>query len=101
MADTVGRPEHWDATYEAKGAQGVSWYQPVPRVSLDLIRQMEVAVDTPVIDVGGGESMLVDSLLAQGFANLTVLDISKMALANAHARVGSALVRWVEADVRT
>ena len=55
----------------------------------------------PVIDVGGGESLLVDCLLAQGFADLTVLDISRVALAEARRRVESAQVRWVEADVRT
>ena len=94
-------PEHWDATYETKGAQGVSWYQPVPNVSLDLIRQMEVVADAPVIDVGGGESLLVDNLLTRGFSDLTVLDLSKVALDEARRRAPSPQVRWVQADVRT
>src|SRR5487761_1132502 len=101
MVDTVGVPEHWDAAYEAKGSKAVSWFQPIPQVSMDLIRQMAVAVDTPVIDVGGGESLLVDRLLDLGFTDLTVLDISKVALTEARRRVGSAPVRWVQADVRT
>jgi hypothetical protein len=97
----MAEPEHWDATYETKGAQGVSWYQPVPNVSLDLIRQMEVVADAPVIDVGGGESLLVDNLLTRGFSDLTVLDLSKVALDEARRRAPSPQVRWVQADVRT
>jgi len=97
MAD----PEHWDATYEAKGSQGVSWYQAVPKVALDLIRQLEVLADAPVIDVGGGESLLVDNLLIQGFSDVTVLDLSKVALDEAHQRTPSAQARWVQADVRS
>ncbi|MHB8438191.1 MAG: class I SAM-dependent methyltransferase [Acidimicrobiales bacterium] len=96
MAD----PKHWDAAYETKGSQGVSWYQSVPKVSLDLIRRIEVVADTPVIDVGGGEALFVDNLLTQGFSDLTVLDLSTVALNEARRRVGSA-VRWVHADVRT
>src|ERR1035437_7263469 len=97
----MAEPEHWDATYETKGAQGVSWYQPVPNVSLDLISQMEVVADAPVIDVGGGESLLVDNLLTRGFSDLTVLDLSKVALDEAHRRAPSPQVRRVQADVRT
>jgi len=101
MAVPEGPPGHWDAVYETKGPRGVSWYQPVPRVSLDIIGKMDVASDAPVIDVGGGESMLVDNLLAQGFVDVTVLDISEVALARARDRVPSPSVRWLEADVRT
>lgn len=84
-----------------KGSQGVSWYQPVRKMSLGLIRQMEVVVDAPVIDVGGSESFLVDNLLTRGFSDLTVLDLSQVALHEARRRVGITVVRWVQADVVT
>lgn len=100
-SEVMADPGHWDATYEAKGSHGVSWYQPVPKVSLDLIRQMEVSADAPVMDVGGGESLLIDNLLTQGFSDLTVLDISKVSLEEARQSAPSTQVRWVQADVRT
>lgn len=98
MAETVQGAQHWDAAYEIKGS-AVSWYQVEPRVSLDLVRRMEVDIDVPVLDVGGGESLLVDNLLARGFVDLTVLDLSKFALAEGRRRVGPAPVTWLQADV--
>ena len=99
MAEAAEHARHWDAAYETKGAKGVSWYQDEPRVSLELIRRMEVDVDVPVVDVGGGESLLVDNLLTRGFVDLTVLDLSKIALAEGRRRVGPEPVTWLEADV--
>ena len=54
-----------------------------------------------MIDIGGGDSRLVDHLVARGLHCLTVLDISGLALARVQARLGAraARVRWIEADV--
>ena len=93
---------HWNRVYTTKAADAVSWYQAQPRISLDLIAATKLPLDAPIIDVGGGASELVDRLLGQGHAALTVLDVSAAALASARARLGAdaAGVRWIEADVR-
>lgn len=93
--------EHWNLVYEQKGAVDVSWFQPEPTVSLDLISSLVPNKEAPLIDVGAGASTLVDKLLESGFMNLTVLDISPVALAHSKQRLGdrSKLVNWIEADV--
>lgn len=89
---------HWEKIYAAKTASEVSWYRPHLETSLALIER--AAKSAPVIDVGGGESTLVDDLLARGYLNITVLDISEIALATAKKRLGKAAdrVRWIAAD---
>jgi SAM-dependent methyltransferase len=96
------RKDHWEAVYRANGAMGVSWYQEVPRLSLELIRFVAPAT-ARIIDVGGGASLLVDRLLDQSFSNLTVLDISEVALERSKERLGSRAnkVQWLAADVTT
>ena len=97
---TGDRQRHWDDTYRQKGPTGVSWYQPEPTVSLDMIRLLGVDLTAPVIDIGGGASYLVDRLLAAGFTDLSVLDVSAVALADAGRRVGpEARVTWICDDV--
>jgi hypothetical protein len=76
----VARADHWDAAYSTRGVEWVSWYQPVPEISLGLVEALDVSHDAAVIDVGGGASFLVDELLARGFHDLTVLDFSRAAL---------------------
>lgn len=96
------KKEHWERVYSTKAAQSVSWYQEHATRSLDLIRVAGVSLDAPIIDVGGGESTLVDDLMGAGYTDLTVLDLSGAALAAARARMGPALaekVKWLEADV--
>ena len=91
--------DHWDAKYQGLGADRPSWYQSVPQASLDLIE----SVATPasgIVDVGGGDSCLVDQLLARGFHDLTVVDISQVALIAAHDRIGESPVHWVASDIR-
>jgi trans-aconitate methyltransferase len=96
-----GRQAHWDHIYETKAEDELSWYQDVPAISLELIRAAGVKNGAAVIDIGGGESRLVDALLVQGFWDLTVLDLSVKALAAAQARLASnaAKVTWIAADV--
>ena len=94
------RAKHWDDTYVRRGTEGVSWFQAVPTTSLHLIDVLGIPPAAAVIDVGGGASSLVDRLVARGFTDLTVLDISDIALAAARARIGDrAPVSWVHEDV--
>lgn len=94
---------HWDAIYSLKGEEGVTWYQRTPKLSLDLISRAAPSTDARILDVGGGASRLVDGLLAAGYSDITVLDLSDVALDQARARLGpaGAVVTWVEADILT
>lgn len=93
--------EHWDGLHASKGAQAVSWYQPHAERSLRMIRHSGIGKNGAIIDVGGGESTLVDDLLAEGYSDVTVLDISAVALAAAARRLGKSAsrVKWIEADI--
>lgn len=92
---------HWEKVYGTRAIDAVSWYQEHAERSLDLIRKLGIGKDEPIIDVGGGASVLVDDLLADGYADLTVLDLSGAALAAARTRLGAraASVHWIEGDV--
>jgi hypothetical protein len=74
---------HWDHIYETKAENELSWFQEHPAISLDLIRTTGAKPSTAIIDIGGGESRLVDALLDEGFHALTVLALSGSALAAA------------------
>jgi len=80
---------HWEKIYQQKSEREVSWYRPHLDVSLDLIREIALPKNARVIDVGGGASTLVDDLLDLGYANVSVLDISKAALEIAKTRLGA------------
>ena len=97
------RQAHWENVYTTKNEKEVSWFEESPTISLDLIRATRVNLDAPIIDIGGGASRLVDALIDNGFEALTVLDLSKTALARAQARLGmrGAKVRWIVEDVTT
>ena len=100
---TVDRKLHWERVYTTKGETEVSWFQNNPTVSLDLIAAIGATPSTAIVDIGGGASRLVDSLLARGFRALTVLDLSEAALKSAKARLGANAenVRWIVADATT
>ena len=100
---SLSRQAHWENVYTTKAEHTVSWFQESPDISLDLIRATEVTTSAAIIDVGGGASRLIDSLLDNGFKDLTVLDLSEKALAMSKARLGarSAHVEWVVADITT
>ncbi|MBL0744473.1 class I SAM-dependent methyltransferase [Chryseolinea lacunae] len=93
--------DHWEKIYSTKGVNEVSWTQEVPQTSLDFIRGYNLPRNAAIIDIGGGESKLVDFLLDEGYTNITVLDISAQALAKTQMRLGerAARVRWVVSDV--
>lgn len=92
---------HWEQVYASKATDAVSWFQPHAERSLRFIEQARLPPTAAIIDVGGGASTLVDDLLARGFQNLTVLDLSARALAAARARLGAraGAVTWLEADI--
>src|SRR5579863_9274481 len=92
---------HWETIYQTKAPDGVSWYRPHLEVSLGLIERAAPSRAAAIIDVGGGESTLVDDLILRGFDNLTVLDISPTALDATKKRLGPAgeRIRWLAADI--
>lgn len=96
----MGLREHWDDRYAAIGSNEVSWYEPRPDVSLQLLEALGVSPTKSVIDVGGGACTLVDHLLAAGHRDLALLDLSPVALGEARTRLGDPEeVAWINADV--
>lgn len=95
------REEHWERIYRTIAPAELSWYQGEARRSVALISRAAPDHSAPVIDVGGGSSTLVDGLLAAGYQDVTVLDLSPTALACARERLGPAVggVNWLVADV--
>lgn len=93
--------DHWDSVYEHKGPSQVSWYRPHLEHSLRFIEGAGLGHDAAIIDVGGGASTLVDDLLACGYRNVSVLDVSSKAMESAKARLGdrAAAVHWLVADI--
>lgn len=98
---TAERSQHWNTVYRTKPADSVSWFEPVPQMSLGLIRRAAIAPDGAIIDIGGGASSLPDSLLAAGQTDISVLDVSESALAKSRDRLGDAAARiqWIVADI--
>lgn len=94
------RKKHWENIYETKALNEVSWYQPTPATSLAFFDQFNLPQDAKIIDIGGGDSFLVDHLLARGYRDITVLDISQAAIERAKKRLGDPAdsVHWVIAD---
>ena len=92
---------HWEKIYRAKAPDAVSWYRPHLETSLALIEKAPPERRVSIIDVGGGESTLVDDLLAHGYQNITVLDVSQTAIDVTRKRLGSASkgIQWVTADI--
>ena len=92
---------HWENVYETKNANEVSWTQSIPQTSLDLIRSCNLPKTASIIDVGGGDSQLVDYLLDDGFTNISVLDISEKAITKAKQRLGKKgnAVNWIVSDI--
>lgn len=92
---------HWERVYTTKAPDAVSWYRTHLETSLALIERAVDARSAAIIDVGGGESTLVDDLLVRGYENITVLDISQTAIDVTKSRLGSAAerVHWIVADL--
>lgn len=95
------RKNHWETVYETKNPNQVSWTQSVPYTSMNFIASFHLPKSASIIDIGGGDSRLVDCLLDEGYENITVLDISSAALEKAKKRLGvkAKNVQWIVSDV--
>ena len=96
----TGGQTHWEDRYDGTRPEELSWFEARPDLSLDLITD-RVGPEAGVIDIGGGASRLADCLLARGYVDVSVLDISTTALAKAQERMGgqAAQVAWIAADI--
>ena len=97
----ASRAAHWNSVYDTKGEDGVSWYQSKPTVTLELLQAAGADRDSAVIDLGGGASVVVDHLLADGFRDISVLDVSRVSLDKAQARLDAdaGRVTWLHQDI--
>lgn len=93
--------EHWEKVYNTKQQDEFGWYQQTPEESLQFFKQLNISKSAAVIDIGGGDSFLVDHLLELGYTNVSVLDISATAIDKAKIRLGekAKMVNWIIADV--
>jgi 2-polyprenyl-3-methyl-5-hydroxy-6-metoxy-1,4-benzoquinol methylase len=97
----VDAKTHWEKVYATKAPEAVSWYRPHLETSLALIERAAAGYSASIIDVGGGESTLVDDLLVRGYENITVLDVSQTAIDVTKKRLGLAAdrIHWLVADI--
>lgn len=97
------RKKHWEDIYQTKELKDVSWFETKPETSLDFFKQFNVSTNAKIIDVGGGDSFLVDHLLDLGYQDISVLDISASAIYRAKERLGKRAdkVKWIVADAAT
>ncbi len=92
---------YWDDIYLSKLEAETSWFQPYPKTSMAFIELFKLPVTAHIIDIGGGDSHFVDSLLDAGYLHIWVLDISAAAIEKAKIRLGTRakLVHWIVADI--
>ena len=95
------RRKHWEDVYGRKAASEVSWFQPEARVSLALLDACKLPDTAGILDVGAGASTFVDGVLARGYRDITLLDISAHALAATQQRLPHAALQCVVADITT
>jgi SAM-dependent methyltransferase len=94
---------HWDEVWSNKSPEGVSWFEPSPRASVEMIESLALSKNAAIVDVGGGASALALELLRRGYDDVTVADISEAALEQARRGFAndSERVKWVITDVRS
>ena len=97
----MNKKEHWDSIYSTKKINEVSWYQKVPETSLQLIRNASISKKSKIIDIGGGDSLLVDNLIEEGYSDLSVLDISSKAIEKTQNRLGDKAsdINFIASDI--
>ena len=98
---TISKKDHWEKIYNSKALNEVSWYQPIPKTSLNFIESCSLQRNSPIIDVGGGDSFLSEYLLKRDYEDISVLDISSNAIERAKKRQGelSNKINWIVSDV--
>ncbi len=99
--EEINTQKHWETIYATKSPNEVSWTQEKPTTSLKMIADLQLPKTAKIIDVGAGESRLVDDLLKAGYENITVLDISATALEKVKIRLGdlASKVTFIVADI--
>jgi methylase of polypeptide subunit release factors len=96
-----GERKHWERVYTEHAVDAVSWFEAMPRTSLAMVDALELSLDAPIIDVGGGASRLAAELAGRGYSDVTVADISGEAMRCARDGLSDAgRIKWVLADVR-
>lgn len=97
----MDKKTHWEKVYTTKQLTDVSWYQPNPAVSLQFVKELGIPAYASIIDIGGGDSLLVDNLLDAGYTDISVLDISEAAIERAKKRLGprAEMVHWIISDI--
>ncbi len=92
--------EHWNKIYSTKKINELSWYEKTPIVSLEYIKKLNLPKHANIIDIGAGDSYLVDHLINLGYTNITILDISEKAIERAQKRLGdlSNQIEWIVGD---
>jgi trans-aconitate methyltransferase len=93
--------DHWDKIFETNESNNFSWFQAYPKTTVTFLELFRLSLDANIIDIGGGDSNLVDVLLEKGYQNISVLDISDTALEKAKKRLGekASSVSWIVADI--
>lgn len=93
--------KHWEKVFTTKAEDEVSWFQPYPTTSVEFLELFDLPLDANIIDIGGGDSHFVDVLIARGFQNIYILDISATALERAKGRLGEKAsgVHWIVSDI--
>ncbi len=93
--------QHWENVFSTKSPNEVSWTQVYPKTSMDYLEALQLPKTANIIDVGGGDSNLVDALLEKGYKNIWVLDISATALEKAKKRLGDKAknIHWIVSDI--
>ncbi len=99
--ENLERKNHWENIYQTKELKDVSWYQRTPETSLNFIQLANLLRSAKIIDIGGGDSLLVDHLIDLGYLDITVLDISAKSLEKAKQRLGdrASNIHWIVADI--
>jgi cyclopropane fatty-acyl-phospholipid synthase-like methyltransferase len=93
--------QYWDMIYDSKEENEVSWFQPYPKTSMEFLELFNLPLDSNIIDIGGGDSHFVDALLAKGYQNIWVLDISVYAIERTKKRLQekASNVHWIVSDI--
>ncbi|MBX2930949.1 MAG: class I SAM-dependent methyltransferase [Chitinophagaceae bacterium] len=99
--EVFDRKKHWENIYQTKQLNEVSWYQPKPQTSINIIEQFNLPKTANIIDIGGGDSFLIDYLLNNGYQNIAVLDIAETAIEKAKKRLGTKATKatWLVTDI--
>jgi 2-polyprenyl-3-methyl-5-hydroxy-6-metoxy-1,4-benzoquinol methylase len=97
----MNNKQHWENVFTTKTPNEVSWTQEYPKTAIDYIENIKLSKTANIIDVGGGDSNLVDALLDKGFLNIWILDISAAALEKTKTRLGEKAnsVHWIVSDI--